>query len=92
MMTPPPVRRRRIVVASSDTFGSRMAGPAIRCLHMAIALSDEHDVHLVSLAPTCELTDDRFSISRTDLAGPARVGADCDVLVVQGDLLARCPS
>jgi len=89
---PHPVRRQRIVIASSDTFGPRMAGPAIRCLHMAVALSGEHDVHLLSLAPTCELTDDRFMVSRTDLAGLARAGADCDVLVIQGDLLARCPS
>ena len=84
--------RRRVVIATSDTFGSRMAGPAIRCLNMAIALSSEHDVRLVSLAPTCELADGRFTVLRTDLAGLAREGADCDVLVVQGDLLDRCPS
>ncbi len=69
-----------------------MAGPAIRCLKIAAALAADADVHVLSLAPACELSDERFAIRRTDLAGLARQGADCDVLVLQGDVLQRCPS
>lgn len=75
-----------------------MAGPAIRCLKIAAALAADGgvqvgaDVHVLSLAPTCELSDERFVIRRTDLAGLAREGADCDVLVLQGDVLQRCPA
>ena len=83
---------RRVVIATADVLGARMAGPAIRCRSMAVALSAEHDVTLLSVATTCDLVDDRFRVLHTDHAGLAAAGADCDVLVVHGDLLARCPS
>ena len=47
-MTTSPIRRQ-IVVITGDPVGTKMAGPAIRAWKMAAALSNEHDVRLISL-------------------------------------------
>jgi glycosyltransferase involved in cell wall biosynthesis len=78
--------RRRIVVATADTLGARMAGPAIRAWHIAEALAAEHDVQLVTTG-RCEQEDPRFEVRAVDEAGLRLAVERCDVLVLQGWIL-----
>lgn len=75
-------------MVTADTIGPRMAGPAIRAVHIAEGLSPHHDVRLVTTgvleqpAPLGEAVDGARLI---DLA------AQCDVAIVQGWALANHP-
>jgi len=82
--------RRRILVATTDHLAPAMAGPGIRAVAVARALSPEHDVVLCTT-------------SRADLEVPGvevrQVGEDgleaavqwCDVVVFQGWVMAGRP-
>ena len=78
---------RRVLVATGDTLGPKMAGPAIRAVHMARALAAEHEVRLLTSA-TCDLTPDGFAAAhggRDELEDALRWA---DVAVFQGWVLA----
>ena len=84
-------RRRRILVATKDVIAPRMAGPAIRAWQVAVALSAEHDIELVTTA-SCDAHDDRFvvrSVTEPDLVELERW---CDVIVFQGNVLHESPA
>ncbi|MBV8161889.1 MAG: glycosyltransferase [Acidimicrobiia bacterium] len=82
--------RRRIVVATGDALTPKMAGPGIRAWNMAVALSGEHDVELVTYQ-TCTITHPRFTIRRVSEAELRKLEEWCDVLIFQGYLLAHFP-
>lgn len=83
-------QRRRVLVATGDTLSSRMAGPAIRAWNIARALSDEHDVRLVTTA-ACDLTDPRFEIRHVGPLELAEQERWADVIVFQGFLMHENP-
>ena len=84
-----PEAQRKILIVTGDPIGVKMAGPAIRAWNMAIALSAEHDVTLLSLS-TIEPLASNFSIRSI------RPGSDrafrvfekwADIIVFQGHAL-----
>ena len=84
------LRRRRIAVITADTLSNQMAGPAIRAYHIAEALSDEHDVKLVSTT-TCTLKTRKFE-SQVATANQLRdIVAWSDIVVFQGFVMHQAP-
>ncbi len=84
------VTRRRVLIATGDTLGAAMAGPGIRAVAIASALSAEHDVHLVS-THRADLKRPEFAISAVDDAALERLVGWCDIVIVQGWVLAGRP-
>ena len=85
-------QRRRILVITGDALTERMAGPAIRAWNIALALSGEHDVHLVTTNPLADPPPAPFRVSagkRHELEAPI---AWADVIVLQGHVLELAPS
>lgn len=85
-------QRRRILVLTGDALTERMAGPAIRAWNIALALSGEHDVHLVTTNPLADPPPAPFRVSagkRHELEAPI---AWADVVVLQGHVLELAPS
>ena len=82
--------RKRILIATADTLGARMAGPAIRAWHIAEALSREHDVRLVTTGG-CTADAVGFRAEAVDEAGLQSAADWCEVLIVQGWILAGRP-
>ena len=81
--------RRRVVVATEEPLTEEMAGPAIRAWAVAVALSAEHDLELVTLRG-CTLSHPRFrcrSVTEDELRA---LDGWCDVWVVGGLLLWMC--
>jgi glycosyltransferase involved in cell wall biosynthesis len=83
--------RRRVLVATGDTLGAAMAGPAIRALAIARALSVEHDVHLVS-TERADLQRPDIMISAVDDPALEQLVRWCDIFIVQGWVLAGRPN
>ncbi|GAB2982892.1 glycosyltransferase [Frigoribacterium salinisoli] len=83
--------RRRILIVTGDSFGKKMAGPAIRVWNMATLLSAEHDVRVVSLTSAEEMHApfDIEVVSPHFPAAMARHEAWADVVVVQGYALQQ---
>ncbi|HYX44116.1 MAG TPA: glycosyltransferase family 2 protein, partial [Acidimicrobiales bacterium] len=82
--------RRRVVVATEEPLTAAMAGPAIRAWAVAVALSAEHEVELVTLRE-CTLSHPRLrcrSVSDDELRA---LDGWCDLWVVGGLLLWMCP-
>jgi glycosyltransferase involved in cell wall biosynthesis len=75
--------RRRIAVATADTLGEQMAGPAMRAWHIAEELAKEHDVRLTSTVG-CTVTHPTFSTSHGDDSAIAELVEWCDVFIFQG--------
>jgi glycosyltransferase involved in cell wall biosynthesis len=75
--------RRRIAVATADTLGEQMAGPAMRAWHIAEELAKEHDVRLISVQG-CTLTHPAFATSEGGDEAIAELVAWCDVFIFQG--------
>lgn len=83
--------RRRVVVVTGDPLTAKMAGPAIRAWEIATALSEEHDVELIT-TQACELSHPRFRVRSVDGYRELRKLEEwCDVLVFQGFLLEVYP-
>jgi glycosyltransferase involved in cell wall biosynthesis len=81
--------RRRIAVATEEPLTEAMAGPAIRAWAVAVALSAEHEVELVTLRD-CTLSHPRLrcrSVTEDELRD---LDGWCDVWVVGGLLLWMC--
>lgn len=83
--------RRKIVVATGDTLRRKMAGPAIRAWQIALALSREHDVELVT-TQACELRHPDFVVRHVNGHDLQKLEAWCDVLVFQGFLMHEHPA
>lgn len=79
-----------IVIVTLDTFGVKMAGPAIRVWEMASRLSAEHKVRVLSFgdvqleATGFELVATSVKDFKTDLGNP-------DIIILQGNLVASFP-
>lgn len=84
------VRKRRIAVMTADTVAKAMAGPAIRAWHIASALSQEHDVQLVTTGP-CSLTNDSFRIRHVNPLQIVEVEKWADVIIFQGMIMHENP-
>ena len=84
-------QRRRVLVLTGDTLASRMAGPAIRALHIARALADEHEVTLGTTS-TCSLRDSDVDIVRiANQRDMKRWESWADVIIFQGYLMHEYP-
>jgi GT2 family glycosyltransferase/glycosyltransferase involved in cell wall biosynthesis len=81
---------KRILVVTGDPLAAKMAGPAIRAVNMAAALSADHEVRLVS-TQSCSITDVRFSCTHRDYEQLRDDVAWADIVVFQGFLLLRAP-
>jgi hypothetical protein len=82
--------QQHVLVVTGDPIGARLAGPAIRALHVAEALAAEHDVRLVSTS-YADLERDDFEVA---FRQPGLLDDDvawADVVVFQGFLLAQAP-
>jgi glycosyltransferase involved in cell wall biosynthesis len=79
--------RQRVLVATGDVLEPKMAGPAIRAWQIALALSREHDVHLVSTL-ACALEHSDFAVSFAEDSDITRLVDWCDIVVFQGNLMA----
>ena len=84
-------RRQKILVATGDVLDAKMAGPAIRAWQIAIALSREHDVELVSTL-ACDLTHPDFATGFADAANLPALVERSDIIVFQGNLMAQHPA
>lgn len=75
-----------VLVVTADSLTAKMAGPAIRAMHMARTLAAEHEVRLVSVNVS-EL--DLPGLTVTHATGESLVEHEawCDVLIVQGHVL-----
>jgi hypothetical protein len=82
--------RHKILVATGDVLRPAMAGPAIRAWHVAVELSREHDVELVTTG-SCSLSHPAFEVGQVDGTQLAERVAWCDVLVFQGNLMRLYP-
>jgi hypothetical protein len=86
------VSGHRIVVATADTIGARMAGPAIRAWQIASALAAEHDVRLVTTAAAHPPANARFEVQPVDDSGLIAAAAWSEIFVFQGWALAGRPA
>jgi glycosyltransferase involved in cell wall biosynthesis len=80
----------RIAVITADVLADRMAGPAIRALHIAEELGTRHDVTLIS---TAECTLDRPGVACRHVSWPhlQAAVADAEVVVFQGFVSYHAP-
>lgn len=81
---------QRVLVVTGDPLTAKLAGPAIRALHIAEALRVEHDVRLVSTSGA-DLQRDGLTIKVSTLRELRADVAWADVVVFQGFLLAQAP-
>jgi len=80
--------RHRVLVATGDVLEPKMAGPAIRAWNMALALSKEHDVRLVT-TNRCLLSHPDFVVEGVDARRLAGLEAWCDIVIFQGHLMRQ---
>jgi glycosyltransferase involved in cell wall biosynthesis len=85
-----PVQRTRVVVYTTDVLGRKMAGPAIRALRIAEALSSIADVRLLSEAVP-DLVRGDFHVAQAGGASLLEHVEWADVLILQGPLLTHVP-
>lgn len=81
---------QKVLVVTGDTLGSTMAGPAIRALEMAKALSHVSEVKLASTVPT-DFQHDGFEVVDATDSSFRQLGNWADVIVFQGALLSTHP-
>lgn len=86
----PSSSRRRILVATPDVLQPKMAGPAIRAYRMALALSAEHDVELVSTVG-CDFSHPSFRASHVTDRQLRDAVNRAEVVVIQGHLIEHSP-
>ncbi len=85
-------RRRRIVVATGDTIRPAMAGPAIRAWQIALALSREHDVELISTTAADGMSHPDFRVRKVSAHELKGLVDWADVIVFQGHVMFEHPS
>ncbi len=82
--------RRRILVATPDVLQPKMAGPAIRAFQMALELSRDHDVELVSTI-ACDFSHPAFPVYHAPDAELKAAVAKAEVVIIQGHLIEHHP-
>jgi len=82
--------RHRVLVVTGDPVTAKLAGPAIRALHLAEALATEHDVRLVSTSHA-DLQRDDFPVKSCAPGALRDDVAWADMVLFQGFLLAQAP-
>lgn len=95
----PNQRRPHLLIVSNDVVATRMAGPGMRYLEMALALKDEIDVTLA--APTARATPaasdlqiDGLNVLRYAENNPATLQVlveNCDVALISGYMVEKFP-
>lgn len=77
---------QRVLIITGDPIGAKLAGPAIRAWNMALQLSVEHKVRLVSLTGISEVSApfELFHIAPFDNASFAQHHDWADVVIFQG--------
>ncbi len=78
-------------MVTADVLGVKLAGPAIRAWQIAAALSQGHEVVLMSTAPPALRRSADFEVADSQSSDVADLAAWCDVMVVQGFVLEFCP-
>lgn len=83
--------RPRVLVATLDTIGEKMAGPAIRAWEIASHLAARgHQVRLLSFA-SCTRRSPDFACTQVDVAGFRAEVEGSDVVIIQGYIAATFP-
>lgn len=90
-LAPAALDRYRILVVTDDVIGERMAGPAIRAVHVARALAPDHDVTLVSTNPASPPRLGLGDIHAVVATSVDALAAEAEIVVCQGDVLNRNP-
>lgn len=81
----------RIAIATLDTLGAAMAGPAIRCWEMARALTDAgHDVRILAFGGA-DRAGEGFTTRRVTVDSFRTEVEACEILIVQGYIVATFP-
>lgn len=83
-------QHRRIAILTDDTIAAAMAGPAIRAVEIAKALSSRADVTLVSTV-RAELAVEGFAIECARGDALRAIVRNADVVIFQGHLLQTYP-
>ncbi len=89
-----PAVRRNVVIITGDPIGSKMAGPAIRAWNMALLLSREHDVTLVTLSQLHDV-EAPFTLAKVSPGHDHTfrpLEAKADLIVFQGHAMSLLPS
>jgi len=82
--------RRRVLVVTPDVLQPKMAGPAIRAFRMAVALSAEHDVELVSTVG-CDFSHPAFPTSHVTDPELRHAVDRAEIVVIQGHVIDHHP-
>ncbi|WP_406715557.1 glycosyltransferase [Trueperella pyogenes] len=80
----------RIAIVTLDTFGDKMAGPAIRVWEMARLLCAEHEVEVFTFGAV-ERVSEGFPLRRTRVEDFQRDLGQPDVVIIQGYLVKTFP-
>lgn len=80
----------KVAIITLDTFGQRMAGPAIRVWEMATVLSSDHEVEVFTFGAV-EREGENFSLRRTRVEDFRRELGQPDVVIMQGYLIKTFP-
>ena len=80
----------KVAIATLDTFGAKMAGPAIRVWEMASLLSAEHEVRVLSFGKVAREAEG-FEILEAKVEAFQELLGSPDVVVIQGYLAQTFP-
>lgn len=84
------MNKKHFLLICNDIIGKQMAGPAIRCVEMALALSPHYDVTLV--APSIgERSFSEFALLAATTDVVEALATKADLVLIQGEALARYP-
>lgn len=85
------VSRPRVLIATLDTLGEKMAGPAIRAWEISTHLAERgHAVRLVTFAE-CGRRGQGFSAEHIEVDAFRAAVGDSDVVIIQGYIAATFP-
>jgi glycosyltransferase involved in cell wall biosynthesis len=79
-------QRRRVLVLTSDAIRENMAGPAIRAWNIALTLSGDHEVRLIS-SRSAQLAHPNFTteyVAAGGMGALAREESWAEVIIIQG--------
>lgn len=88
-----PSHQRHVLIITGDPIGPKMAGPAIRAWNMALVLSREHDVTLVTTSRLYDI-DAPFALAHVAPGHDhalSKFESRADVIVFQGHAMAMFP-
>jgi glycosyltransferase involved in cell wall biosynthesis len=82
--------RKKLLIICSDVIGARMAGPAIRCVEMATALSSDFWV-TVAAPEIHDLHFDSFELIISSSGAVGKLAGEVDIIIFQGPALVKYP-